>query len=86
VVNRFEREELAELILRTVQMARDEQTALLAVPPDMGKWVETAEASKNATRELWEALYRIEIQEADDSPKKGVSLPARQHRFPQQRG
>jgi hypothetical protein len=85
-MNRFEREELAELMLRALATRWDESASFHARQPDMGEWVRTAESSKEATRELWEALYRIEIQEIADTPQKGVGLPARRKGLPQQRG
>lgn len=76
-MNRFEREELAELILRAISTGREEQTALLTVPCDMGEWTRTADAASDARRELWKALYAMEIEEAEGSPSRSVKVLSR---------
>lgn len=68
MMDRYEREELAELILRVINTTREACTALYALPADMAAWSTTAAKEADARRECWEALYRLEV--ADRQPEK----------------
>jgi hypothetical protein len=73
-MNRFERDELAELIVRAMTAARDETAALYAVPLDMSSMVDTADIAKEAARELWQALFRLDLQESQDVTQRVVKI------------
>jgi hypothetical protein len=77
-VNRFERDELAQLITVAVAARGEEVAALYAVPLDMGAMVKTADFSRDAVREVWQALFRLKIEETDHVPQRVVKIP--QHR------
>lgn len=62
-MDRYERDELAQLIVDWVRAAVEAAAALYEEPLDMSEWVATADREQNARRECWEALFRLPIQE-----------------------
>lgn len=80
-MNRAERAELAELIVRWGNLRVAESEALHAQRPDMAEWARTGDACREAYRELWEALFRIEIHEPEEAPQRVVKLPAHSKRL-----
>lgn len=54
-----ERDELAELIVRAINTARDAADALIASPFDMENYRRTDELACDARREVWQCLYSI---------------------------
>lgn len=76
-MNRSEQAELAELIVRTVNMAVTATRVLYADNPDMGDWVSSDEAYQQARRETWECLYRIVTTEDRQETKShaGIRVP-----------
>lgn len=81
-MDRYEREELAELHLRVIHTTVAATLALYAMPLDMREWQVTAEAELTARREFWEALYRLEMA---DGPKGSGDSRALAKRLPKQR-
>jgi len=81
-MDRYEREELAELILRVIATTREATTALFSMPADMAAWSRTADAESTARRELWQALYRLEMA---DGPKGIADQRSLDRRLPKPR-
>lgn len=82
MMDRYEREELAELLLRVIATTVEATTALYTLPLDMHQWQETARAETDARRELWEALYRLEME---DGPRNPVDNSTLKRRLPRSR-
>jgi hypothetical protein len=73
-MNRFERDELAELISKALAASREEVASLYAVPLDMGGMVGAADIAREAIREVWQALFRLDLQESHDVAQRIVKI------------
>lgn len=82
MMDRYEREELAELILRVISTTVEATTALYTLPLSMQDWHRTAQAETEARREMWEALYRLEMADGARNPVDQSQL---KRRLPRQR-
>lgn len=82
MMDRYEREELAELHLRVIHTTVEATVALYRSPIEMGEWTRTAQAETEARREFWEALYRLEMA---DGPKNPVDVSTLRRRLPRQK-
>lgn len=77
-MDRYEREELAELFLRVVRTTVEATSALYTVPLSMAEWSRSADNEKDARREFWEALYRLEVEDTPQKPLPHVRIVERQ--------
>jgi len=81
-MDRYEREELAELHLRVIHTTVEATIALYRSPISMETWQSTATAETEARREFWEALYRLEMA---DGPHNPVDTSTLKRRLPKSR-
>lgn len=65
-MNKQERDEVAELILRAVRLAVDAAHVSAIAGTDVHARLVADEHSYTAQRELWEALFRIRLDNADE--------------------
>jgi hypothetical protein len=72
-MKRFERDELAELIVRAQACTKLHEQDLRQVPIDMHAAVASGTALDQANRELWQALFSLQIEQEDD-PTQGVHV------------
>lgn len=64
-MNKQQREEIAELILRSIHSAVDAARLDTAPRSDIHAVLVAEDNAHTAQRELWEALYRVRLDDSD---------------------
>lgn len=73
-MNRFSQEELAELFLRCIHLARFSEQQLHLVPMDIDAYNKAATSEAQAPREFWNALYSLRIEEREQSERHVIKV------------
>jgi hypothetical protein len=77
-MQRYEQDELTELIIRACNTAREEGAAHMDTSFDVRGRLQASEIAQQAQREVWQALYRLAIEQPETAPQRIINVTSGQ--------